>query len=152
MYFIINGIDNKTSAMKEIGREDSGWIILYQDTNNVIWKYIIIDDRSFITLLMRNDIPNKLSELFKSVFKSEETEDQKGLALLCSTGLYNYSEIADYLENNRNEIGITKMNIFISNFRPRDNRKIINMNYSDIQSSYISFKESIQRIMKLRTM
>jgi hypothetical protein len=144
MYFVV-GIDNirtKFSTLETIGQDESGWIKYYKDENDEKWEEILVDDRSFITILKKVDLPKNVHELMELCFSSNDDNDWKGIGKLFSLGDYPYLEIEKYfLENIKVEK--RKRIIFLEEFRPIDNRDIVGKHFNDIHSSYEEYKRVI---------
>ena len=92
MYFIIGveNINTKIETLESIGQDESGWIKYYKGNNDERWEEIIIDNRSFITILKKVDLPKKVHELMEICFSSNDENDWKGLGRLFSLGDYLY--------------------------------------------------------------
>jgi len=149
MYFITENIEEATKAFEQIGKDETGWIIYYKDKEQKIWEEILIDDRSFKSLLKRQDIPNDLFCMMDIVFLSSDRNDWIGLGYLLSLGDYSYKEIESYIMSNKDKIDKERLYTFSCNFKPIDNREIIGKKYDEICSSYYDYKNTISNIYSL---
>lgn len=149
MYFITENINAVTKTFEQTGKDETGWIIYYKDKDNKIWEELVIDDRSFKSILKIKDMPNDLFSMMDIIFLSSDKDDWIGLGLILSLGNYSYKEIESFISNNVNKIDKKKLYTFLCNFKPIDNRDIIGKKYNEICSSYDEYKKTISNIYKL---
>jgi hypothetical protein len=150
MYFVvgIKNIKTNIKTMDRIGEDKSGWIKYYKDKNNEEWEEIVIDDRSFTTLLKKTALPKNIYELMELCFSSKNENDWQGLGQLFSQGKYAYIDIEKFLIKNPN-IKKNRRLKFIESFHPIDNRDMVGKHFKDMYSSYEEYKRTIININKL---
>lgn len=106
------------------------------------------DDRS-PAILRRADLPDTVEALCDVCFNSPDDEDIRGLAAHLSCGPYELKCILDVMRSRSSAYSRRKLRIFAQHFKPRDNRRLLGLTPTEIESGYAAWNEYVSELKNL---